>query len=145
MARLFCSSNFPANGGIVFAKNDRVFTAVIENGNIEGPFSHDIWSPSTPPLTIVDAINPPQLHQQYVSVTSPKCERYKELYKAPNTKMFGMPVWNLDELHILWESWYSSASNEPDWKERFYKWARGSKICFNTDGWCLPALITGQH
>ena len=109
-----------ANGGIIFfTTRTRIYSPVLANGDVIEPFIGDI--PSSPQFTIVDAITPPKPFRQYVLVTSPKRQRYKKLNKAPNTKMFGMPVWNEDELYTLWQSQYS-ALNEQEWKERFYKW-----------------------
>lgn len=71
---------------------------------------------------IVDAMSPLLPLEQFVLLTSPKHQRYKELQKQTNVETLGMPIWDAEELHQLWEFQYKSVITESEWKDRFNKW-----------------------
>ena len=69
---------------------------------------------------VADAVKP-GVSQQWVLVTSPKTKRYKELAKAPNVNMLGMPLWDERELEQLRELRFSSVP-ESDWRGYYDHW-----------------------
>ena len=71
---------------------------------------------------IIDAMTPLLPLGQFVLLTSPNHQRYTELQKQTNVETLGMPIWDVEELHQLWEFQHKSVVTESEWKDRFNKW-----------------------
>ena len=116
---------FLADGGIICVQQDLLasLVAVLADGNIaDGDIAGDlitaVYSDDT--FCVADATHPVR-GRQFVLVSSPKGDRYKELLKQPNVYMLCMPTWGATELANLWKLRFPSL-DESVWRGYYDKW-----------------------
>ena len=119
-------------GGISFQPEGRSGVNLLANGDVCGPDDmreHNTAFYSKNTFCVADAVKP-GVSQQWVLVTSPKTKRYKELAKAPNVNMLGMPLWDERELKKLWRLRFSSVP-ESAWRGYYDRWGGVPRSVFD--------------
>lgn len=119
-----------AGGGISYQPEGRPEVILLANGEVcydMGKYPAAFYSKNT--FCVADAVGPGTC-QKWVMVTSPKTERYKELAKAPNVKVLGMPLWDESELEQLRELRFSSVL-ESTWRGYYDRWGGVPRSVFD--------------